>query len=309
LQAIDYNVLSGAFSTLGTAPYGSLILLRADVVGASGQESATGTVNISDNGAALDGGAFTLNSEGYLEVQSPNVSTPGVNSPVTLIPAFAVGAHTFQATYTGGASYGASPTSAAVALTITKASTFSSVIAAPSSVVSGASFTLQALVDTELSSTVPGSLGAAPTGTVSFFSNGVMIGAPVNVTATTDLNGFVAGVATLSTAAISQVVKPVGDFRGPGRFAPPSVVAGMLAFALFLVCTLPLRKRRKLAFVVLLFFAAGLGVVGCGSTSSSSISSGGGTPASKTDNVTAVYSGDSNYLSSTSTSVAITVQP
>jgi hypothetical protein len=307
LQAIDFNVISGTFSTVGTAPYGSLILLRADVVGASGQESATGTVNITDNAAALDGGAFTLNSDGYLEVQSPNVSTPGVNAPVTLIPALAVGAHSFQATYTGGPSFAASPASATVALTITKASTASFVISAPGSVVSGAPFALQAFVDTELSLAVPGSLGAAPTGTISFFSNGVMIGAPVNVTATTDSNGFVAGVATLSTATISQVVKPVGDFRGPGRIASPRVVAGMLSLALLLICTPPLRKRRRLAFVVVLFFAAGAGVVGCGSSSSSS--SGSGTPASKTDNITAVYNGDSNYLSSTSSSVAITVQP
>src|ERR1019366_1675679 len=180
-------------------------------------------------------------------------------------------------------------------------------ISAPTSVVSGASFTLQAFVDTELSSTVPGSLGAAPTGTVSFFSNGVMIGAPVNVTATTDANGFAAGVATLSTAMISQMVKPVGDFRGRRRFAPPGVVAGMLAFFLFLLCTPPLRKRRKLAFVVLLLFAFGLSVAGCGS--SGSTGSGGGSPASKSDNITAVYSGDSNYVGSTSAAVVITVQP
>jgi len=310
LQAIFYNVLTGAFGTVTTAPYGSLILLRADVVGASGQESATGTVNLTDNGSALDGGAFTLNSEGYLEVQSPNVSTPGVNTAVTLIPAFPVGTHSFQGTYAGGASYNASPASTAVPLTITKANTASFLTSVPGSVVSGSAFSITAFVDTQTGFNTPGSLGAAPTGTITFFASGVQIGSPIAAVASSDGNGFAAATATISNAVVSQLVPPpAGDFPGPRNIRPFGLIAAAFALALALICMPKLRRRRSLAIATLLFALVGLGIAGCGGGGTTTGGGGGGGGGSTAVNITAVYSGDSNYSTSTSSAISVTVQP
>ncbi|MGO8790566.1 MAG: Ig-like domain repeat protein [Terriglobia bacterium] len=69
------------FATLAsgqTIPYGTPVLVRVNVTG-TGQgpdAPATGQLVVTDNGKALDGGTFTLNDEGYAEVQTGLGSVP-----------------------------------------------------------------------------------------------------------------------------------------------------------------------------------------------------------------------------------------
>jgi hypothetical protein len=62
---------------------------------------------------------------------------------------------------------------------------------------------------------------------------------------------------------------------------------------------LPASKRYGYAFAGLLLFAfLAAAAVGCG----------GGSSSGRTDSITAVYSGDTNYATSTSAAVSITIQ-
>lgn len=106
-------------------PYGSPYLLRFDILNSSGNPcqplssggtttgcafDATGTVTITDNGVPLDQGAFPLNSEGHGEDQS-----------IQLVP----GTHPIALSYSGDTSYAASGP-ANLSLTVGKAATTTS---------------------------------------------------------------------------------------------------------------------------------------------------------------------------------------
>ena len=127
-------------------------LLRADVLNSAAASCRTtlitcptGTIVFKDNNANLDGGTFTLNSEGYTEDQ--NIQLTG-------------GSHTLKASYSGDPSYKASTTSVVVTVT-TAPTTISSVTANPTSVGPSQNFTVTATIDS-------GSFGVAPTGVVTF---------------------------------------------------------------------------------------------------------------------------------------------
>jgi hypothetical protein len=65
---------------------------------------------------------------------------------------------------------------------------------------------------------------------------------------------------------------------------------------------LPTVKRLGYACAgIVLFACVAAGIAGCGGGSSM-------TPTSHTDSITAVYSGDANYTTSTSTAISITIQ-
>jgi hypothetical protein len=159
------TILAGAFDpssgdSVSPAVYGLIDVVHVDVIGStSKEETASGTVNITDGGAAFGcPGTCTLNPEGNLEIQA------GVN----VIPTLSTGSHSFVANYTGDASYSASSSGAGVALTVGPAPTSTTVSAAPATVASGQSTVLTAVVATD-------SVGVAPTGTVEFFANGTQI--------------------------------------------------------------------------------------------------------------------------------------
>jgi hypothetical protein len=114
----------------------------------------TGTVTFTDNGNPLDplDEPFELNSEGYTEDQAIQLTG---------------GSHTLVAKYNGDSSYNPSTTTATV--NVTKATTAISNVSAPGFAPPGAGFTVTATVTT----TSPG--GVAPTPTVSFFANGILL--------------------------------------------------------------------------------------------------------------------------------------
>ncbi len=146
---------------VNSTAYGLPDLFRVDVVGAtSGEETATGSVTLTDNGALFGGnGCCTLNSEGHLDLE------PGFNQ----IPTLSTTTHVFHASYLGDAGYAASASNT-LSFTVTPATTSTIVASNPATASSGQSVVLTATVSTD-------SIGLSPGGTVTFFANGVAISA------------------------------------------------------------------------------------------------------------------------------------
>lgn len=112
-------------------PFGSLVFVRADVAGASGQGAPTGTVKFADSFGSLPG---TLNLPGFSPVVNPvSLVADSTNSTTTGTPInesntsigdgvinFDAGNHSISASYSGDNSFNAasSPASGAVTFTI-----------------------------------------------------------------------------------------------------------------------------------------------------------------------------------------------
>ena len=91
--------------------------------------------------------------------------------------------------------------------------------------------------------------------------------------------------------------------------ALPALAASVLAL-LLIVGMRRASAQRRLAYTfafILVMVGIVAGFAGCGGGGSSSGGGGGGGTTTHVDSITAVYSGDSTYVSSTSTAVAITV--
>jgi subtilase family serine protease len=251
----------------------------------------TGSITLLDNGAALpdflNNGAPTnvtrLNSLGIAEDQVINLSaTTGSTTPAV---------HNITATYSGDANYAAGPVSNTMKITIKQAPTTTQVVSSLSSISPGASVILQALV----APTTPGNgdapCGSPNTGTVTFTSNGTTLSGTVTYVATpgeTNPNG--ASCMASLTTTISALYPPPTD--GPGAPWMPILAAAcsVLLFALGLRW-IPETRRRAYTFAGLLVIALLVGVIaGCGGGSSS----GGGS----TRTISATYSGDANYTTS-----------
>ena len=291
----DFNT-GNILSTNGTTfAYGSPYIFRADVLNSGGTANncqplvqngqstgcafdATGTVTLTDNGAPLDGGSFKLNSQGHTEDQPIQLST---------------GQHAVVATYGGDNSYSAA-TPVNLQLTVTKATTSVTVSAIPSPIVSGASVTLTAIVNTQSS-------GVAPGGTVQFLSGSTPISGTVTLTPT---DGGAAGPAslkatittTLSALNLPQTPAP----KWPGLpLAPLALAATAAALLAYLAAK---RSRKQLAYASAAFallLSAAIAMSGCGGGSS--------TAQGKSISISAQYSGDANYNASTG-QTAIPVQ-
>jgi hypothetical protein len=151
-------------------------------------------VTLSDGAKNL--GVFALNTEGYAEIQTGATISGSPTPPLT------VGFHSFTASFSGDLSYKTSNTSAPLTLTVLQAPTTISVAPSVTTVPTGSPVALTAFVDTQSSSNLSsgGSSGAAPTGTVTCFNNGVSIGtlSGNQLVSTLDANGFVALQARLS---------------------------------------------------------------------------------------------------------------
>jgi Bacterial Ig-like domain (group 3) len=149
------NLLSNNATTAG---YGTPYLLRVDVFGSSGTPCLpnplggaacpTGNVTLTDNGSPLDAGTYALNSQGYTEDQTVQLS--GGNNSV-------------KAQYAGDNSFNASSTT--TPFNITPAPTTISVPPQGCCFSVGGFYYGGATVQSQSS-------GATPTGTVTFYING-----------------------------------------------------------------------------------------------------------------------------------------
>lgn len=143
-------------------PYGSFMDIQANIAGASGQGTPTGTVTF------LDAGAPQIGSAGVnLKGESEFFILGGNSFPAPLT----IGTHNLSANYSGDSSFNAG-SSAALPVTITKGNP--TVTVSPSG---------------NFIATQPGTLAAfvsptgpiSATGTIQFFDNGVSLGAPVTL--------------------------------------------------------------------------------------------------------------------------------
>ncbi len=295
LSFVTFDALGNG--TCHTAPisvaYGSPYILRVDVTSAIGtacsnspaSPSPTGTITLTDSNNPLNdfsgSNTATLNILGFLEDQ-----------PIQLSP----GAHSLVAAYSGDNSFSAS-TSPADAITITKATTATAVTAFPASIASGGSVTLTATITTQ-------SNGAAPTPTVQFFNGSAAITGTVIYT---PVAGSASGAAKLTAVLTTTLSALPPTAPGSRRIPIPPYALWILACAatLLLLFLRHLPRERRLGYtfagllLVALLAAAGGGCGGGG---------GGGGSSAKNRSITATYSGDANYSTSTSPAASVTVQ-
>ncbi len=186
---------NGGLIPLTTTPYGSLVFLRADVRGFSGNGIATGNVNFADNGTVpnVPGDPYPLNSEG-------NTVTP--NGLFT----FPAGPHSLAGKYSGDPSFNPS-TSIPVSFTITQAPTTTSLSSSATRIAPGTSVTLSARVSSD-------SHGNPPTGTVTFFSGTTRLGSPVAVT-----GGVVSKMGAQAIASLTTSLLPAGQDSVTARYS------------------------------------------------------------------------------------------
>jgi subtilase family serine protease len=195
-----FNPNTGAetSNTPTSLAYGSPYIARIDVGNSQAKLSSpqqpvctppacpTGTITWTDsvNGAPatpLDGGTFSLNSEGYTEDQPIQLSG---------------GTHLLSASYSGDNSFAAS--SGTYNLTVTPATTII-VIQNP-----GSTFVVGAAIPITVIASVQAIAGVAPTGTITFFDGSTQLGAPVPVAGVASQNNYSPSF-TVSTSLILSV--------------------------------------------------------------------------------------------------------
>jgi hypothetical protein len=289
-------------SSSGPVQYGSPYILRVGVTNNSGHiclnnsiPCPTGTVALTDS---LNGGPAAplndfngtnssklVNGLGFLEDQ-----------PIQL----SVGNHSIVASYLGDSSFTPS-VSAPLAIAVTRASTATDITGFPLIIASGVNTSLTAYI-------VTSSTGVSPTGTISFFEGSTLLGSAPVVAEPLD-NGFASASATISTSLSGLHFLPRNPVQ-PRRFLvqPEFLISISLIALALLFARFVLRRRRSLIFSALLMFAIGVGFVGCGGGcwgGGGGVGGGGG--GSRSVILTATYSGDSNYTTSTSSGTTITV--
>lgn len=173
------TVLDQNAQAVSSVVYGDILTLRTDVGGVSGQGTATGNVNVTDNGTVLYGGVYRLNSSGYTEVRSNSL---------------AVGSHSFVASYVGDPSFEPS-NSSADSLTITKAPTSSTVSPSTTSVSDADTITFSIRVGTT------GYGYAAPSGTVTLTDGSQTLGQSNVVSGSSSGSSFDYSTATVTVPA------------------------------------------------------------------------------------------------------------
>ena len=282
--------------------YGSAYILRFDILNHTGNSTncqplanstnppvsgcafdATGTVTITDtfNGSTgpLDASPFPVNSAGS-----------GEDQPIQLPP----GSHALSGTYSGDISYNAAGPVADM-LTVTKAATITTVTTSVNSVASGGSVILTATVSTN-------SNGAGPTGTVQFKNGSSNLGAAVTCTPTAASTTAAAFCTATLTTTLSFMAPPSAPIRFPKFRYQPVLLAALVLLLLFLLSLnrVSTNHRRRFTYVSLLLLVLVLtGVAGCSGHGGSG----------RIDNITAAYSGDTNYIGSTSSpAVPITIR-
>ncbi len=302
------GVVSAISASAQSVPYGSNYTLRVDVENAAGtpcQNVSTGTasficptgkITLLDSGSALNDfpnaqatnatNVANLNDRGFIEDQ-----------PIQL----SVGTHPITATYTAAAtsSYTSQASSNTLSVTITQAATTTAVTSSVASVASGGTVTLTTVVSTNSNSAV------GPSGTVQFLNGSANLGTaaatckPTGATSTTSASC----TATLTTA-LSALPPGIINVRPPTTpFVFLAWLAAALAMIAFMLSMMLAARRKQYAYAGAAFFLIAAAVLaGCGGGSSSSSSS------ASTRSITAKYSGDTNYVGSTSSAITVTIQ-
>ena len=277
-----------------SVPYGLVTAIDAQPEGVSGSTTpATGNVTFADSAGQLTYNGSTASS---ISVPIASNGLASFNNYYNQNQSLSVGTHNLTAAFAGDASYGAS-TSSALSITVTKGQT--NTVATATQKSGSTVVTLEAQVNTD-------SIGVAPTGTVTFMQGSKTLGT-VSVASATGFvsNGSGKGstVAALyelqiSSSQLSSAIIP------EQRPVPWGLTGGAVALAGLLFFAIPARRRSWRSLLCLMAFAFLIsGVVACGSSSSNNNNNNGG----GSGTITASYAGDSNYNSSVSAAVSVTV--
>ncbi len=167
----------------------------------------TGTMTLTANGVPVDKGTFALNSAGYTR---------------DIAPALTGGTYSLLAQYSGDNSYAGS-TSSAHTLTVNPATTQMSLPYIPfSPELVGVAVPISAFLITNLQQ------GVAPTGSITFFDNGVAIPGPVTTVSRPGSPGLYASIsgsvsATFTTSGTHSITAQYsGDANYAASVSPPS---------------------------------------------------------------------------------------
>jgi len=283
--------------------------------------TATLTVGSPPEGTVAPSGLVTLNLDGQPTKSAALTTVSGVTSATfsLVIPAgSSVSQHSLQAVYAGDHNYTAT-TSPAVTVTISKTATTTTVTPATTTPTAGSSLQVSATI----TASTTGSTG--PTGTVNFTLDGVSQGtAPVtsgtSPTATLTIPVIAAGTHSL-------VATYSGDGNYAGSTSPSvSITAGKSATITTLTATppvlavgstetltatiAPLNAVTGTVYTItgtVSFYDGGTTLLGTATISSDVATlSGVALPNNVSHSITAIYSGDPNWLASVSAALALT---
>src|SRR5216683_360136 len=310
---VSFVNASGALTTASqNTTYGSNYILRIDVTNPSGtpcQNATTAVVAfVCPTGTIqLFNGTTALND--FPMAQTPNATNVArlndrgfaEDQLIQLTP----GSYNLNATYTADAnsSFNSSTSSNTVAVVVTQATTTTQVTSNVASVASGGSVTLTATVSTPSNGEPPCGSGVTNPGTVQFKNGSTTISGTVNYSGTSGMqssSGQASCTARLTTSLSEFVPLAKPRTRPQVPVLPLGMVSVLLIMLLAMQRRLSIGKRVGYAAAGLILFAclAG-GIAGC---------SGSGGGGSRTDSITAVYSGDANYTGSTSSATTVTIQ-
>jgi hypothetical protein len=289
--------------------------------GATISVTATLTVVTPPEGTVPPSGLVTLNLDGLPTTSAALATANGVTSATfsLVIPAgSSVTQHALQAVYAGSSGYSAS-TSPAVTVTILKTATTTTVTPATTTPAAGSSLQVTATITASSS----GSTG--PTGTVNFTLDGVGQGtAPVtsgtSVTATLTIPVIAAGthllVATYSgdgnyagsTSASVSITAAKGATITTLTATPPVLAVGKTETLTATIAPAdPLTGTVYTITGTVSFYDGGTTPLGTATiTSNVATLSGVALPNNVSHSITAIYSGDPNWLASDSTALALT---
>jgi len=310
---VSFVNASGALvTTPQNITYGSNYILRIDVTNPSGtpcQNATTAVVAfVCPTGTIqLFNGTTALND--FPMAQTPNATNVArlndrgfaEDQLIQLTP----GSYNLNATYTADAnsSFNSSATSNTVAVVVTQATTTTQVTSNVASVVSGGSVTLTATVSTPSNGEPPCGSGVTNPGTVQFKNGSTTISGTVNYSGTSGMqssSGQASCTARLTTSLSEFVPLAKPRTRPQVPVLPLGIVSVLLIVFLAMQRRLSIGKRVGYAAAGLILFACiAAGIAGC---------SGSGGGGSRTDSITAVYSGDANYTGSTSPATTVTIQ-
>ena len=189
-----------------TTTYGTPYILRVNVENSAGRACApaassgatacpSGDVTLTNNGSTLDAGTYLLNSDGYVE--DLTVQLPG-------------GTDSVKAAYAGDESFNAS--TGTTSISISQAITTTSAPTALTLANVGQPVTLHSFVNTTSS-------GAGPSGTVTFFANGVVINGTLSVNTN-------AGGPITPAFSSAELVTDTNAFPAPGTYSVTATYNG-----------------------------------------------------------------------------------
>jgi trimeric autotransporter adhesin len=214
-----------AITALGTVPYGSYIFATAQIEGkaegANTQGIATGTVTITDNGAAITS-ALPISQANQASYSTPSTAFPTV---------FAPGSHKLVANYSGDPSFNTSSSTPA-SFTIVQGATNVSLTANSTSIDSFASTQLTIDIGTS-------SLGSFPTGNLVVTANGATLATITGFQRGYGANGDDVSIGTLTIqgtalAAGANIITATysGDANYTGSSASITINVAESSFAL-----------------------------------------------------------------------------